>query len=127
MFTHICVGSNDLARSKSFYDAIFSAAGGTATASDPASGRLMYEHKGGRLVVLTPNNGETASFANGGTIGLHMDTPEMVEAWHAAGVAAGGTTCENPPGIRSMPGRELYLAYLRDPDGNKLCGAHPVA
>lgn len=126
MFSHMAIGSNDLARSKTFYDAIMAVAGGTALASDPTSNRLVYANKGAKLLVCTPLNGEAATHANGGTIGLLMDSPEMVDAWHAAGIAAGGTPCENPPGVRTMPGLSLYLAYLRDPDGNKLCATFPM-
>ena len=127
MFSHITLGSNDLARAQVFYDAILAAAGAAVGANDPTSGRLMYQNKGSALIVTKPLNGEPACFANGGTIGLLMDSTEMVDAWHAAGIAAGGTACEDPPGIRTMPGRQLYLAYLRDPDGNKLCAVFPIA
>ena len=75
----------------------------------------------------TPINGEPATFANGGTIGFAMQSPEQADAFHAAGVANGGTTCEDPPGWREGPGGKLYLAYLRDPDGNKLCVLHRPA
>ena len=58
------------------------------------------------------------------TIGLAMADPAMADAWHAAGVAAGGKAIEDPPGVRDNGGMKLYLAYLRDPDGNKLCALH---
>ena len=119
MFTHVVVGSNDLAKSKKFYDAVFAAIGG-----DPGTdmgGRLAYPHKGTNFLVTTPINGEPASHANGGTIGFSMDSPEQAKAWHDAGVAAGGTSCEDPPGLRDLGFAKYYLAYLRDPDGNKLC------
>ncbi len=117
MFSHIMVGSNDVARSKKFYDALFVAIGGTAGTQDP-KGRLIYAHNGGRLMVSKPINGQPASHANGGTIGFSMSDTKQGDAWHAAGLANGGTTAEDPPGVR--PGGP-YLAYLRDPDGNKLC------
>jgi catechol 2,3-dioxygenase-like lactoylglutathione lyase family enzyme len=121
------VGSNDLDRSKIFYDALFVAIGGEPGVVD-AKGRIVYAHRGGRFLVTRPINGEAATFANGGTIGFAMDSPEQADAWHAAGVANGGTTCEDPPGVRqATEGRMLYLAYLRDPDGNKLCGAHRMS
>lgn len=125
MFTHIVVGSDDLERSRRFYDAIFTAAGGTAGTVDP-KGRLVYPKDGFRFMVTKPINGESASFANGGTIGMLMKSPEMVEAWHDAGVANGGETAENPPGVRDLGTRKVYLAYLRDPDGNKLCASFPI-
>lgn len=122
MFSHIFVGSNDLERSKKFYDATFAAIGGKPGMHDAAHNRLIYSHNGGLYMVAVPINGEPATPANGGTIGFAIDTPELINAWHDAGVAAGGTTCEDPPGIREGAGMKLYLAYLRDPDGNKLCG-----
>lgn len=119
MFSHIMVGSNDIARSKKFYDAVFGAMGGKPGNQD-AKGRLAYAHNGGVFMVTPPIDGKPATAANGGTIGFKMDTAEMAAAWHAAGVANGGTSIEDPPGVR--PGGAMYLAYLRDPDGNKLCG-----
>ena len=119
MFTHVMVGSNDLAKSKKFYDAVFTAIG--ANSSVDMNGRLAYPHNGTNFLVTTPLNGEPASHANGGTIGFSMDSPEQAKAWHDAGVAAGGTSCEDPPGLRDLGFAKYYLAYLRDPDGNKLC------
>ena len=75
-------------------------------------------------MVRPPKNGEAASTGNGSTIGFTIDSPEQVKAWHDAGVASGGTSIEDPPGIRQGTFGPLYLAYLRDPDGNKLCGLH---
>lgn len=123
MYSHNMVGSNDLAKSKTFYDAIFKAIGGKEAVQDD-KGRLIYMHNGGLFIVTTPINGEPATHANGGTIGFAMDNPAQADAWHAAGVAAGGTTCEDPPGVREGGFGKLYLAYLRDPDGNKLCALH---
>ncbi len=120
MFSHIVVGSNDLDRSRKFYDATFATLGVAAGALD-AKGRLVYSKDGARFLVTAPIDGKDATHANGGTIGLRMEGPEMVKAWHDAGVANGGKSIENPPGVREGT-RCLYLAYLRDPDGNKLCG-----
>ena len=122
MFSHIMVGSNDLARSKKFYDATFGALGAQPGTEDTAKGRLIYSHNGGRFIVTKPIDGQPACHANGGTIGIAMDSPEQVDTWHKAGVAAGGKSIEDPPGVR--PGNTMYLAYLRDPDGNKLCALH---
>jgi catechol 2,3-dioxygenase-like lactoylglutathione lyase family enzyme len=124
MFSHVMVGSNDIAKSKSFYDAVIGAMGGKPGVED-AKGRLIYAHRGGRLLITKPIDGKTATGANGGTIGFAMETPDEVEAWHKAGVENGGKTCEDPPGLR--PGSTVYLAYLRDPDGNKLCALHRMA
>lgn len=123
MYSHNMVGSNDLAKSKTFYDAIFKAIGGKEAVQDD-KGRLIYMHNGGLFIVTAPINGEPATHANGGTIGFAMDNPAQADAWHAAGVSAGGTTCEDPPGVREGGFGKLYLAYLRDPDGNKLCALH---
>jgi catechol 2,3-dioxygenase-like lactoylglutathione lyase family enzyme len=120
MFSHIMVGSNDIARSKKFYDAVFGAMGGKPGTED-AKGRLAYAHNGGRFMVSKPIDGKPASHANGGTIGFTMNSQEQVNAWHKAGVASGGTSIEDPPGVRQGAAGPMYLAYLRDPDGHKLC------
>ncbi|MCJ2083516.1 VOC family protein [Methylobacterium sp. J-090] len=120
MFSHMVVGSNDLATSKTFYDALFGAMGAESGKTD-ALGRLVYAHRGGRFVITKPINGDPATAANGGTIGFAMDSPDEAKAWHEAGVTHGGTSAENPPGERQTPMGRIYLAYLRDPDGNKLC------
>ena len=119
MFSHVMVGSNDLERSRKFYDALF---GKPARTDD--KGRLSYGRRGAIFMVSNPIDGQPASRGNGSTIGFAFDTPEEVDAWHAAGCAAGGTACEDPPGYRENPFGKLYLAYLRDHDGNKLCGLH---
>lgn len=123
MFSHMMLGSNDIERSRRFYDAIFAAVGGRAGQVDDY-GRLIYAHKGGRLLITRPINQEPATHGNGSTIGLAMDSPEQADAWHAAGVASGGTTVEDPPGWRERSFGRMYLAYLRDPDGNKLCALY---
>jgi catechol 2,3-dioxygenase-like lactoylglutathione lyase family enzyme len=125
MFSHMMVGSNDIDRSKTFYDATFTAMGGRAGSKD-AKGRLMYLHNDGLFIVTPPLNGEPATHGNGSTIGFAM-TPEQADAWHVAGMANGGTAIEDAPGVRAMGPMKLYLAYLRDPDGNKLCAMHRMA
>ena len=120
MYSHMMVGSNDTARSKAFYDATFAAIGGKPGMQDD-KGRLIYMHGGGLFMVTPPIDGQPATHGNGCTIGIAMDTPEQADAWHDAGVAAGGTSIEDPPGVREGGFGKLYLAYLRDPDGNKLC------
>ena len=123
MYSHVMLGSNDLDRSKTFYDAIFTATGAREGKIDP-KGRLVYVNNGGILLITTPIDGAPATHGNGSTIGFAVDGPEQAEAWEQAGVAAGGTAIEDPPGVRSGSGMDLYLAYLRDPDGNKLCALH---
>lgn len=123
MFSHVTLGSNDLDRSKRFYDALFGAIGGPASVTD-LLGRLAYVHNGGVLMITKPIDGEDATHANGGTIGFTTADPAQTEAWHQVGVAHGGTAIEEAPGIRKGSYGDLYLAYLRDPDGNKLCALH---
>lgn len=127
MFSHVMVGSNDLDRSKKFYDALFVAIGGKSGRRD-ARNRLIYIHNGSQFMVTMPIDGQPASHANGGTIGFSIKSEELVDAWHKAGIGAGGTAIESPPGARDVPDiGSLYLAYLRDPDGNKLCAVSPSA
>ena len=120
MFNHVMLGSSDLDRSKHFYDALIGSLGGKPATND-AAGRLVYAHRGGVLMISTPINGESACGANGGTLGFKAESTAEADAWHKAGVEHGGTAIEDPPGLR---GGSLYLAYLRDPDGNKLCVVH---
>lgn len=119
MYTHIMVGSNDIARSKTFYDAVFGALGGKPGMQNAE--RVMYPHNGGIFIVTRPIDGQPATHANGGTIGLGAVDPAQVEAAHAAGVANGGAAIEGPVGERDTGMGKAYLGYLRDPDGNKLC------
>ena len=126
MFSHVMIGSNDLDRSKRFYDALIATMGGEPGVID-ARNRLIYDHRGGRLMITKPIDGAPASCANGATIGFAMARPEEADAWHSAGVANGGMAVENPPGEREGSSGKLYLAYLRDPDGNKLCALHRLA
>ena len=126
MFSHMMVGSNDIHRSKTFYDALFGAAGGNPAFVDP-KGRLVYMHKDNIFIVTAPIDGQPATHANGATIGFAMENPGQADAWHAAGLASGGAAIEDPPGWREGSFGRLYLAYLRDPDGNKLCALYREA
>ena len=123
MFSHVMIGSNDIARSKKFYDAVFTAIGGKPGSQD-AKGRLVYAHNGSVFLVTKPIDGKAATHANGGTIGFTVTGPEQANAWHKAGVDNGGRSIEDPPGMRQGGSGPFYLAYLRDPDGNKLCALH---
>ena len=114
------VGSENLDRSRAFYDALFTAVGGKPAVTDE-KGRLIYMHDGAVFMVTRPIDGEPACHANGGTIGFAVDSTEQADAWHKAGIEAGGKAIEDPPGWREGGGMKLYLAYLRDPDGNKIC------
>ncbi len=123
MFSHIMVGANDIQKSKLFYDAVLGALGYDPAVMDE-KGRCFYLTKSGVFAIGKPINGESACHGNGSTIGYTAESPAAVDAWHAAGVANGGTTCEDPPGEREGNTGKLYLAYLRDPDGNKICALH---
>lgn len=118
MFTHIMVGTNDVDQAKAFYDSVFQALG--ANPGKAFNGRAFYSHNGGNFAVGAPANGEPATIANGGTIGFAAQNAEQVDAWHAAGLANGGT-CDGAPGARPNAPGNAYGAYLRDPDGNKIC------
>jgi len=122
MFSHIFVGANDVQASKTFYDATLGALGHAPGVMD-ARGRCFYLSEAGPLLGITaPINGEPPTYANGGTIGFAAASEAAVDAWHAAGLANGGAACEDPPGKRH---NGLYVAYLRDPSGNKVCARHP--
>ncbi|MBI1330773.1 MAG: VOC family protein [Alphaproteobacteria bacterium] len=120
MFSHIMVGSNDIGRSKKFYDAVLGTLGIGPGVIDP-KGRLFYLSPTGVFAVSQPIDGKSATPANGGTIGFAVKSTADADAWHAAGIANGGTSIEDPPGVREGATGNMYLAYLRDPDGNKLC------
>jgi catechol 2,3-dioxygenase-like lactoylglutathione lyase family enzyme len=122
MFSHIMLGTNDLDRAKIFYDAVLGVLGVAPGAVDRH--RIFWRTPAGIFSVSLPIDGQAATPGNGSTTGFACQTPEQAEAWHAAGLAHGGSTCEEPPGVRQGPSGKLYLAYLRDPDGNKLCGLH---
>jgi catechol 2,3-dioxygenase-like lactoylglutathione lyase family enzyme len=122
MFSHIMVGTSDLDRAKKFYDPLMATLGAGPAMVD--GHRMFYMHNGGVFAVSQPINGEPCTYANGGTIGFACASPDQAKAWHDAGVANGGTSCEEPPGVREGGMGKMYLAYLRDPDGNKLCALH---
>ena len=121
MFSHIMVGADDVGASKTFYDAVLGALGHAPGTMDE-NGRCFYFTETGIFSITPPIDGNAASGGNGSTIGFAAASAEEANAWHAAGVANGGVTCEDPPGLREGSG--LYLAYLRDPSGNKICALH---
>jgi catechol 2,3-dioxygenase-like lactoylglutathione lyase family enzyme len=123
MFTHMTVGANDIEASRKFYDAALGALGIPPGTTD-AYGRVWWRTPRGAFAITRPLDGEPACHANGGTIGFGARDPEAVKAFHDAGVAAGGTSIEDPPGPRQGPFGALHLAYLRDPSGNKICALH---
>jgi catechol 2,3-dioxygenase-like lactoylglutathione lyase family enzyme len=127
MFSHVMVGTNDVERAKRFYDAVL----GVLGVGEPARNmnktgqqRLFYRHEGGTFCVSEPIDGEPATVSNGATVGFRCASPEQVEAFHRVALAHGGTAIEEPPGLREGSMGGLYLAYVRDPDGHKLCALH---
>jgi catechol 2,3-dioxygenase-like lactoylglutathione lyase family enzyme len=125
MFTHVMLGADDIDASRRFYDAVLGALGVGPGVADP-KGRVAWRTERGVFMISRPLDGGAASRANGGTVGFAARTPEAVDAFHAAGLQAGGAACEDPPGPRENPFGALYLAYLRDPVGNKICAVHRV-
>jgi len=125
MFSHVMVGVKDLEASKKFYDAVLGALGVAPGMAN--NQRYFYRSPTGTFGITTPINGEPATVGNGSTIGFKATSTEQADAFHAAGVAHGGTTCEDPPGWRQGAAGQLYLAYLRDPDGHKICVLHRPA
>ena len=127
MFSHVMVGTNDIERSKRFYDAVLGVLGageGVRNAARTGHRRVFYRHGGVAFGVSEPIDGQPATAANGGTIGFACDSPQQVQRFHDVAVEHGGTSIEDPPGLREGPAGALYLAYVRDPDGNKLCALH---
>lgn len=123
MFSHVMLGTNDMAKSKEFYDALMEILGHRPGVMDER-GRCFYFEKTGIFSLSKPIDGEPATHGNGSTLGFAADSPEIADAWHAAGLAHGGTAIEDPPGWREGGGKRMYLAYLRDPSGNKVCALH---
>jgi catechol 2,3-dioxygenase-like lactoylglutathione lyase family enzyme len=123
MFSHIMLGANDLEASKAFYDATLGALGHKPGFMDP-KGRVFWMTPTGIFSISIPIDGEPATCANGGTVGFAAASPAEADAWHAAGLANGGVSIEDAPGVREGAGMNLYLAYLRDPAGNKICAMH---
>lgn len=125
MFSHIMVGANDVQKAKVFYDAVLGAMGHGPGVIDE-HGRCFYFTPGGVFSISKPIDGEPACHGNGSTIGFAAENVAAADAWHAAGLANGGITCEDPPGVREGGNGKMYLAYLRDPSGNKICALHQM-
>ena len=126
MFSHIMIGANDVEESKKFYDAILATMGHKPGVIDE-KGRCFYFTPTGIFALSKPINGEPACNGNGSTIGFAAESPEIADSWHKAGLENGGLDCEEPPGVREGSIGKLYLAYLRDPSGNKICALHRMA
>jgi len=125
MFSHVMLGANNIEESKKFYDAILGTLGYKPGVVDD-KGRCFYYTKSGVFGLSVPINGEDACHGNGSTLGFLAKSTELADNWHAAGLANGGVACEDPPGLRGSGDSQMYLAYLRDPSGNKICALHRV-
>lgn len=130
MFNHVMLGTNDIERAERFYGALLEVLGCTIppTRSTAASGhaRLFFRHDGNTLGISEPINNEPATSGNGSTLAFRCDTEARVRAFHDTAIAHGGVSIEDPPGLRALGPNRYYLAYVRDPDGNKLCALHRV-
>ena len=122
MFTHAFLGSNDVERSRKFYDPLMEVLG-YKNVAPPEAGRLIYAGPQGTFIVAPPYNGEAATVSNGHTLGFAAPDDETVAKWHEVGLANGGTD-EGAPGPREAAPNNSHGAYLRDPDGNKICAFH---
>lgn len=127
MFSHVMLGSNDIDRAQRFYDAllgVLGARGAQVNTAKTGHRRLFYRHQGSLFCISEPIDGQPATVANGATIGFACDSPEQVQRFHDVAVAHGGISIEDPPGPRESPLGPIHLAYVRDPDGHKLCALH---
>jgi catechol 2,3-dioxygenase-like lactoylglutathione lyase family enzyme len=126
MISYTTIGSSDFEHSKKFFDAALGALGygllhdyseyGTVAWGDLANATLP--HNGKLWLMKRPFDGQAASAGNGAMVGLIARTRAQVDAFHAAALANGGS-CEGKPGLREAYGPNMYLAYVRDPMGNK--------
>lgn len=124
MFSHVVIGTHDLAAAKKFYDAVLGVTGVPEGVVSEEKQRVYYRTPAGTLIVTKPIDGNPATVGNGSTLGFGCASAEQAEAFHDTAVANGGTSVEDPPGWRDTGDRKLYLAYVRDPSGNKLCAMH---
>lgn len=120
MFTHIMLGAQDLEASRTFYDAALGALGvGPGVLSNET--RYFYRTPTGVFAISVPIDGEEATHANGGTVSFRAHSEAQVDAFYAAGLANGGSPCVSGPNHRVGSIGPVYLAWIRDPLGNKLC------
>ncbi|NQX94007.1 MAG: VOC family protein [Erythrobacter sp.] len=127
MLNHVMLGTNDIEKSKAFYNAVLGVLGAgepMVHVNDTGQTRLFYMHDGSTFSISEPINGEPAECANGFTIGFKCDSPEQIQELHDVAIANGGTTMEDPPGMREGSMGPMYLCYFADPDGHKVCGIH---
>lgn len=127
MLNHIMIGSSDIEKTKSFYNAVLGVLGAgepMVHVNDTGQTRLFYIHDGSTFSVSEPINGEPVTVANGSTIGFACNSAEQVQELHDVAIANGATTSEDPPGLREGSMGAMHLCYFLDPDGHKICGIH---
>ena len=127
MFNHIMVGTNDIERAQRFYDAVLGTLGVDPAMRNVATTghvRLFYRHDGNAFSISQPIDDAPATAGNGGTIGFKCTSIEQLHLFYDTAVAAGGMPIEDLPGLRDGSVGPIYLAYVRDPDGNKLCAVY---
>ncbi|MEO6717969.1 MAG: VOC family protein [Novosphingobium sp.] len=117
MLTGARFGARDIKRAIAFYDAVTAEIGATRVIE--RHGMAGYRGpEGGIFLIGTPRAGE-ASVGNGSQVMWTAPSRAAVDAAHATALALGGT-CEGPPGPRGAAETNMYAAYFRDPDGNKV-------
>lgn len=126
MFSHITLGTNDLERSRRFYEPVMAALGIGQPFELPNT-LVFGELAGPKLFIVSPFDGGTASHGNGTHAAFLAPSRGVVDIFHAAALANGGAD-EGAPGPRPHYHANYYGAYVRDPDGNKLqavCHSRP--
>ena len=132
MFSHVMLGAIDIEESREFYDKIMPFLGtrlGKLTLdTDGKKSYIYFVNNKNSFLLKEPINNQAATHGNGTTIGFNASSTEMIDEWYAAGIKAGGINPElcDPPGIREGGGVQLYLAYLNDPSGNKICAMYRI-
>ena len=129
MLNHTMLGTNDIEKSRKFYDAVLAVLGAgepVVHVNDTGQTRLFYIHNGSSFCITEPINGQPASAANGTTIGFRCDSPEQIQQFHDVAIANGGTSIEEAPGLREGSMGPMHLCYFLDPDGHKICGLYRV-
>ena len=127
MLNHVMVGSNDIERSKRFYNAVLGTLGAgepMRSRADSGHTRLFYRHDGSTFCVSKPIDDQLATVGNGSTVAFKCSSPQQVREFHDTAIEHGGTSIEDAPGMRNSNMGQVHLAYVRDPDGNKLCAIH---
>jgi len=121
MIAYSTIGTNDMDRAVAFYDAVLGAIGGVREVTTPAWTRYGRPGERAKICLTPPFDKQRAAFGNGAMWAFEAKDRAAVDAFHAAGLALGGSD-EGPPGIREDT---HYVAYVRDPEGNKLCAFAP--